>query len=79
MEKKDGRGPKKGRQITWNTHPKGVTKNKTFLGNKVSEEEYEELKKILSEGKKITGLNTISFFKKLFYDYARENKINFKK
>ena len=79
MEKKDGRGPKKGRQITWNTHPKGVTKNKTFLSNKVSEEEYEELKKILTDGKKITGLNTISFFKKLFYDFADKNKIDYKK
>lgn len=77
--KKETRGAKKGRAITWNTRPEGVIKNKHFLGCKVTEEEHEELSTILQKGKEVTGLKSVELIKKLFYDFAKKTKIIYKK
>ena len=78
-EKKQGkRGSEKGRKITWNTRPEGVTKNKRFLGTKVTEEEFQELSEILRKGKEKTGLKTVELIKKLFYDFAEKEAIKYK-
>lgn len=78
-KKKEIKGEKKGRIITWNTRPKGLIKNKHFLGCKVTEEEHKELSNILQQGKKKTGLKSVELIKKLFYDFAEKNKIFYKK
>lgn len=77
--KKEARGAKKGRVITWDTHPEGIVKNKYFLGCKVTESEHEELSTILQRGKEVTGLKSVELIKKLFYDFAKKNKIIYKK
>lgn len=66
MQKKENRGAKKGRKITWNTRPEVEKVKDINMSFRATEEEREEIKKLLKEiGKGTTSEKIIRGLKEL--------------
>ena len=79
-QKKETRGAKKGRVITWNVGRKaGVSikpaeekKTYSFLGYKYTKDDYEKLKKIFEKYKKENNLKTTEALKKIILNLEKK-------
>ena len=80
QQKKETRGAKKGRVITWNVGRKaGVSikpaeekKIYRFLGYKYTKDDYEKLKKIFEKYKKENNLKTTEALKKIILNLEKK-------
>ena len=79
-EKKETRGAKKGRVITWNvgrkagvsTKPAEEKKTYRFLGYKYTKDDYEKLKEIFEKYKKENNLKTTEALKKIILNLEKK-------
>jgi hypothetical protein len=79
-QKKETRGAKKGRVVTWNVGRKAgvsikpVEEKKTyrFLGYKYTKDDYEKLKKIFEKYKKENNLKTTEALKKIILNLEKK-------
>lgn len=78
--KKETRGAKKGRVVTWNvgrkagvsTKPAEAKKTHRFLGYKYTKDDYEKLKEIFENYKKENDLKTTEALKKIILNLEKK-------